>query len=1044
MHLKVEMFYLSLSMKYFIFLLWIFYLCFCAIFIFTKGFLQDRFVLDKKATCILSDSSDGDLSKLSSTIQICTKKNKTKAVIIIIDALRYDFVKFRDNVDEKETYRNNFRIVNEVSPANYKLYKFIAHPPTTTYQRLHGLTTGSLPTFVDIGNNFGSSDVKEDNLIDQLNSSGLKTVFIGDDTWTRIYRRGFYRSYPIPSFNVWDLDSEDEEVKELLFPEMKKMDWDVIIAHFLGVDHCDHVLGPNHPEMARKLSEMNEMITKVVNEMDDSTVLLVFGDHGMTGNGEHSGNSINEITSVLFVYSKKEDLISKFLNVDEVYQIDLVPTIANLFGIPIPFSNLGTTILSNFSNDVKPPLLDLWSNVNQVTLYINEYSKAKSFSFLEGDTSRFIDSYERLKENLVSASTNDEETFLIAAREYLKEVREMCQSEWIQFDIILMTVGISFMFLILAFGCAFTSMKRKHLENQIIQGTFLWSVFVIMMSTFLTLLFLHKINIASNFTMPYVCITSSFSLLFAVSHCNIDIKPLSWCKYINNRNSLSPSFMLVIIILATSSLCNSYIVEESSVVVFLLISLLSLACYNTKPVDIGSKKMGKKELTLKMFIWSPRGKVLGLLVLISILIRLSFFSWRCRDEQVPRCVIFKEVPKPDSCVVSVFVLAVYIVVSKKLLEYFGNLQGTDPFFFLIRHGPFSCVGCCACFWIIGSLPSDIKYPSLPFFRIHLFSKLAFLSCIVLLIIIFIKPLLVCLKSKTVKDCTTSSLKRLIREQRGLCNDASSTLFGLPTIYSATFINMSVFAILLISISLGGHRAVAGVLMLTSAILLVVFLSLLKMNKPNNSSPPNIWWFSVVCWGLSSSVFFYGTGHQTAFSTIQWESAGIFGDINSTFLPGILVTLNTFSSQIFHAMFLPVLFIMPYTLCHLYPNLSSNYSDSKKCEMDVYYEKSSRIHGVFSLILRYSLFLGFRVFMSMYSAFVHMGHLVTWNVFAPKLIFESAGFLVSLPFLLIGFLFVERISYQLDCKLKSSLNTSKEKEINLLFSEKKNSMERTFC
>lgn len=36
--------------------------------------------------------------------------------------------------------------------------------------------------------------------------------------------------------------------------------WDLIIAHFLGVDHCGHRYGPLHSEMSRKLQEMNEVI----------------------------------------------------------------------------------------------------------------------------------------------------------------------------------------------------------------------------------------------------------------------------------------------------------------------------------------------------------------------------------------------------------------------------------------------------------------------------------------------------------------------------------------------------------------------------------------------------------------------------------------------------------------------------------------------------------------------------------------------------------------------------------------------------------------
>ena len=89
--------------------------------------------------------------------------------------------------------------------------RFLADPPTTTMQRLKGLTTGSLPTFIDMASNFGShevsfkliywiellcliflrlpfSQITEDNLLDQLVGSGKRVVFAGDDTWTRCMR----------------------------------------------------------------------------------------------------------------------------------------------------------------------------------------------------------------------------------------------------------------------------------------------------------------------------------------------------------------------------------------------------------------------------------------------------------------------------------------------------------------------------------------------------------------------------------------------------------------------------------------------------------------------------------------------------------------------------------------------------------------------------------------------------------------------------------------------------------------------------------------
>ncbi|KAG7266330.1 hypothetical protein CRUP_038481 [Coryphaenoides rupestris] len=37
-------------------------------------------------------------------------------------------------------------------------------------------------------------------------------------------------------------------------------DWDVLVAHFLGVDHCGHRFGPDHPAMGHKLTQMDGVI----------------------------------------------------------------------------------------------------------------------------------------------------------------------------------------------------------------------------------------------------------------------------------------------------------------------------------------------------------------------------------------------------------------------------------------------------------------------------------------------------------------------------------------------------------------------------------------------------------------------------------------------------------------------------------------------------------------------------------------------------------------------------------------------------------------
>lgn len=90
----------------------------------------------------------------------------------MIDALKYDFGIYNESKINPLPYENKIRIFNEllIQKNDYsRLYKFRADPPTTTLQRLKGLTTGSLPTFIDIGSNFATPEINEDNIIDQVN-----------------------------------------------------------------------------------------------------------------------------------------------------------------------------------------------------------------------------------------------------------------------------------------------------------------------------------------------------------------------------------------------------------------------------------------------------------------------------------------------------------------------------------------------------------------------------------------------------------------------------------------------------------------------------------------------------------------------------------------------------------------------------------------------------------------------------------------------------------------------------------------------------------
>lgn len=138
----------------------------------------------------------------------------------------------------------------------------------------------------------------------QVTRSNLSAVFLGDATWTDLYPKRFLRQYSYPSFDIYDLDTVDTAINQHLPTELKQTDWSLLVAHYLGVDHCGHKYGPLHTEMSRKLNEMNVVIEKVIAAMDDDTTLLVIGDHGMTGTGDHGGDTNDEINSMIFAYSK--------------------------------------------------------------------------------------------------------------------------------------------------------------------------------------------------------------------------------------------------------------------------------------------------------------------------------------------------------------------------------------------------------------------------------------------------------------------------------------------------------------------------------------------------------------------------------------------------------------------------------------------------------------------------------------------------------------------------------------------------------------------
>ena len=87
--------------------------------------------------------------------------------------------------------------------------------------------------------------------------------------------------------------------------------WVVLIGHFLGVDHVGRRVGPDHPTMLAKQQQMNDVLKRVVNALDQDTLLVVLGAHGMNRKGDHSGDGDLEVSAGLWIYSKGSALSTR-------------------------------------------------------------------------------------------------------------------------------------------------------------------------------------------------------------------------------------------------------------------------------------------------------------------------------------------------------------------------------------------------------------------------------------------------------------------------------------------------------------------------------------------------------------------------------------------------------------------------------------------------------------------------------------------------------------------------------------------------------------
>ncbi|XP_058927641.1 GPI ethanolamine phosphate transferase 3 isoform X1 [Kogia breviceps] len=1063
-----------------LFLAWVGFLFYAGIALFTSGFLLTRLELTNHSSCQEPPGPGSQPWGSRGEPGACWMASRfSRLVLVLIDSLRFDFAQPQlSHVSGEPPVSLPFlgklgflQRILEIQPHHARLYQSKVDAPTTTMQRLKALTTGSLPTFIDAGSNFASYAIAEDNLIKQLTSTGRRVVFMGDETWNDLFPGAFSQAFFFPSFDVRDLHTVDNGILEHLYPTMDSGEWDVLITHFLGVDHCGHKHGPHHPEMAKKLSQMDQVIQGLVERLENDTLLVVTGDHGMTTSGNHGGDSELETSAALFLYSPTALFPSAPPEEPEVIpQISLVPTLALLLGLPIPFGNIGEVIAEVFSEveDSQPHSATLAQasalhlNAQQVSRFLHTYSTAaqdlqvKELHRLQNLFSKASADYQQLLQSPQGAEAALQ-TVITELQQFLRGVRAMCIESWARFSLVRMAGGAA----LLAATCFLCLLVSQWATSP----GFYFRPPLIPMAWGLTgavvcagLLASTGLKLDSVVLGAMAAVGSLLPFLWR-----------AWAGWGAKRPlaALLPMpgpVLLLLLIRFAGFFSDSFVIAEARAAPFLLISLILLL---VAQLHWEGKLLPPKLLTIpRLGFLTPAGPprhngthALGLGVGLLLCIRLAGLFHRC-PEETPACSSSPWLSPLASMVggraknvwygACVGALAALLAAVRLWLRRYGNLKSPEPPVLFVRWGlPLMGLGTAA-YWALAS-GADEAPPRLRALvagaSVMLPRAVAGLAALGLMLLLW-RPVTVLVKaaagaprtrtvltpfsgpptSQADLDYVVPQIYRHMQEEfRGRLERTKPqgpltvAAYQLGSVYSAAMVTaLTLLAFPLLLLHAERISLVFLLLFLQSFLLLHLLAAGIPITTPGPFTVP---WQAVSAWAFMATQTFYSTGHQPVFPAIHWHAAfvGVPEGHNFPWLSALLVGTNTFASHILFAVGCPLLLLWPF-LCESQGTRKRRQPPGNEAEARVRPEEEEeplmemRLRdaphhfnaALLQLGLKYLFVLGIQILACALAASVLRRHLMVWKVFAPKFIFEAMGFIVSSVGLCLGIALVMRV------------------------------------
>lgn len=805
---------------------------------------------------------------------------------------------------------------------------------------------------------------------------------MGDDTWMTVFPDSFApnMSWPYDSFHVEDLHTVDEGVIRHLFPLLREehKTWDFVLGHFLGVDHVGHRMGPDHPNMKAKLEQMDTVLRDVVDHLDDDTLLVVLGDHGMDSKGDHGGDDALETSAALWMYSKKRPLVNPNVLIPENYrtyrtypnapashrsvqQIDLVSSLALLLGIPIPFNNLGTVIPELFWTDPSGGSFQaaLQANAAQIKRYLDVYRGSSAGGELD-------ESWERLQNVWNIANASDVDLKGVGLDLFTRLALSACRAMWAQFNVTLMTLGLT----LLIVGCVAAWMIYSQLgplqddwttwsdetTRQCLRWSGIGSV-VGIAAYFATAQFVPVAGLVDCVVFGAAFVSSAAAIF--------TLRPSL------PKSSISLASLPIPLILHTLAfMSNSFTFWEDRLTTFLLLSSI-----------VPFVLVGFTAPTARL-----RYRILGFSALFAMCVRLIAISTVCREEQQPYCEVTffasSAITASPSLILIISIPAALGLpfIIQRFLRISQSDKGTAS---LLLPWVFPSVLLQASLaWLLEWADSaDIFGPSWSVILRAARTTLAWLSMGGVLVIgaSLWYHVTLCVQVKTY----TQADKREV------------TVIGFANLFGSAFLMFWLisFALVYTATLLTGQ-----VILCLTAVALLSFLEVVDsvrdvrgMNLAFASSKPSsVLQFDAMQTTLASVGLhfseitplallgvhaFYGTGHQSTISSIQWKSAFVLTAKMRYPFSVILVVLNTFGPFFLAALSTPLLAL--WNIAPLPHPTSASHA------------RRLSIRAGLGMMVYYTLML---IGSAVSSAWLRR-HLMVWKVFAPRFMLAATSMLV---------------------------------------------------